>query len=66
MPKRTYQPKRLHRRRTHGFLERMKTRAGRAVIKARRLAGRYQLSVASSRSLKTTGRANVKRAKSRK
>ncbi len=33
--KRTYQPSVVRRKRTHGFLVRMKTRGGRAVIRAR-------------------------------
>jgi len=41
----TYQPKKLHRRRTHGFLLRMSTRGGRDVLKARRLKGRHKLTV---------------------
>ena len=35
--KRTYQPSKTRRARTHGFLVRMKTRGGRAVINAREL-----------------------------
>lgn len=42
--KRTYQPSKVRRARTHGFLVRMKTRGGRAVINARRAKGRKKLS----------------------
>ena len=42
--KRTYQPSKVRRARTHGFLVRMKTRGGRAVISARRAKGRKRLS----------------------
>ena len=38
--KRTYQPSKVRRARTHGFLVRMKTRGGRAVINARRAKGK--------------------------
>ncbi len=41
--KRTFQPKKRKRMRTHGFRARMQTKAGRAVIKARRLKGRVKL-----------------------
>jgi large subunit ribosomal protein L34 len=43
--KRTWQPKRIPRKRTHGFRARMATRGGRAVLKARRLKGRHRVSI---------------------
>jgi large subunit ribosomal protein L34 len=44
MPKRTYQPKKRHRARVHGFMKRMATRAGRLVLRRRRTKGRARLS----------------------
>ncbi len=41
--KRTYQPKKQRRARVHGFRSRMRTRAGRAVVRNRRQKGRAKL-----------------------
>jgi large subunit ribosomal protein L34 len=42
--KRTFQPNNRRRAKVHGFRERMRTRAGRAVLAARRRKGREQIS----------------------
>ena len=44
MPKRTYQPKKRQRAAEHGFLKRMATKAGRALLSRRRQKGRASLS----------------------
>lgn len=41
--KRTYQPKTKQRSREHGFRKRMRTKAGREIIRNRRLKGRKRL-----------------------
>ncbi len=45
MPKRTFQPHTRHRAKTHGFRARIASKAGRAVLKRRRLKGRARIAI---------------------
>ncbi len=47
MPKRTFQPNRRSRVKTHGFRARMKTKPGAAVLSRRRSVGRRRVSVSA-------------------
>ncbi len=45
MPKRTYQPKKRRKARTHGFMKRMESATGRKVLAKRRAKGRKKIAI---------------------
>lgn len=45
MPKRTHQPHKRHRAKTHGFRARSASKSGQAVLKRRRLKGRAKIAI---------------------
>ncbi|MCL2445118.1 50S ribosomal protein L34 [Candidatus Saccharibacteria bacterium] len=45
MPKRTHQPHKRHRARAHGFMAKNASKAGKKVLKRRRIKGRARLAI---------------------